>query len=110
MTTIKEQVLTAMKHTGESPDSLICFYQPVTEEDLYSGWNRDRLPEPIKCSFNELPEREYNSGFGGPEGEPFIGFTDKYIYINCQYDGSEWITHIPRHPRFVTKPIPWPGG
>jgi len=100
-TTCKAQLLKAVKARGDSVDGLICFYQ---EPHGY-----DEPGPSIRCSFNELPERKFDDGYGGTNGEPCIAFSDRYVYINVQYDGAEWMEAIPRHPDFVDD-IPWPGG
>ena len=116
MATAKSQLLDALTDNEESPEDIeAIFYQPAIncetgEIEDYPGWNGDLLPDPVSCTIDQLPEREFDNSFGAPEGEPVIAFTRKYIYICIQYDGSEWMEAIPRHPQYVKKPIPWPGG
>ncbi len=107
MTTIKELVLDALKVTGEKPEDLDCFSQDRRGEPR--GWDRDVAPI-LRTTFDGLPESEYDAGYGGTEGPPFIAFSEKYVYISTQYDGSEDIVAIPRHPEQVGATIPWPGG
>jgi len=109
VTTTKEQLLEVLKDTGEKEEDIICFYQPV-DGISEPGWNIEKCGEVIRCKVSELPERKFDSGYGAPEGEPFIAFGPKYVYIKLQYDGSEWIEPIPRHPEYVEKPILWLGG
>ena len=105
-TTIRELIREALVVTGEQPEDLDCYYQdgygdPYEEENL----------KPTQCSsVRGLPEREYDTGFGGINGPPFIAFSEKYVYISVQYDGAETIEAIPRHPEFLGRRIPWPGG
>ena len=111
LTTLKKQVRRALQETGDSEASLVCFYQPVSpEHEEWPGWRIEELPPPVRCTFDELPERAYDPSYGAPEGEPFIGFSDRYVYISLQYDGSEWIAPIPRNPDMVGVTIPWPVG
>lgn len=92
MATTKGQVAVALM-PEEDRETLICFYQPIRED----RWTTP--PEaPIRCTFDELPEREFSSGFGGVDGEPVICFGRHYVYVKCQYDGSEWVEAIPRTP------------
>jgi len=37
-------------------------------------------------------------GYGRPEGIPFTLWTHKRVYFPVQYDGSEWVTSVPRDP------------
>ena len=90
MTTIKEQVRRALKDTEDTTDMLYC---------ICAG---------ERGSFDNLPEQEYDEGYGGTRGPEFIAYSPKYVYISVQYDGAEWIEAIPRHPEYVDR-IPWPG-
>ena len=107
MATIKELVQDALKATGEKPEDLDCFYQDRRGEPY--SWDGNSAPT-LRTTFDKLPEREYSAGYGGTEGPPFIAFSKKYVYISTQYDGSEDVVAIPRHPKHVGKTIPWPGG
>jgi len=107
MTTIRELVLDALKATGEKSEDLVCFYQDRRGEPY--PWTKDSAPT-LRTTFDGLPEREYDAGYGGLGGPPFIAFSKKYVYISIQYDGSEDVVAIPRHPKHVGKVIPWPGG
>lgn len=103
MTTIKELVQAELKNTGESSEELECYYREEVR------WRLSDEPI-IHCGFTDLPEREYDAGYGGTNGPAFLAFSDKYVYISTQYDGSETIDAIPRHPEFIDDSIPWPGG
>ncbi len=108
MTTIKEQVLDALEETGEKPEELRCFIQPCHDDDYH--YDSECTP-PKEVSFADLPERDYDSGYGGVEGPAFIAFGPGYVYIRGEYDGSEWITAIPRHPEYLgDKTLPSVGG
>ena len=112
MITIKHLVLEALEKTGEKPDNLVCFYQEAEGHD-WAEWLSGGPVDPKtihRCSFSELPEREYSDSFGGPDGPAFIGFSDRYVYISEQYDGTESVQPIPRNPEDVGAFIPWPGG
>lgn len=43
-------------------------------------------------------DREFNDGYGCIEGQPFYAYSDTKIYYCWEYDGSEGIGNIPRHP------------
>jgi hypothetical protein len=90
MTTIKTQVVKTATGVGDNPESLVCFYRPFLE--------RYEFGPMVRCTVAELPEREFNDGRGG---EPFIGFSDRYVYVCVTYDGSEWIEAVPRSPEVV---------
>ena len=109
--TSKEKLLHALKENGESSKDLeAIFYQPIVNEELGS-WSGAYYGPPIRISNpDDLPKREFNDDYGALEGNPVIAYTKKYVYICVQYDGSEWMEAIPRHPEYVGETIPWPGG
>lgn len=104
MTTAKQQLLRACEQTKDDPNTLIILFQTG---DKYSD-----APRPVQRAMtpDDLPADEYDAGYGGTEGPAMIAFSEKYVYISVQYDGAEWMEAIPRHPEYVTAPIPWPGG
>lgn len=53
--------------------------------------------ESITLSEEEL-HREFDSGYGGEEGEPFTIWTKKRVYFPTTYDGSEWCSSVSRNP------------
>jgi len=44
------------------------------------------------------PDREFDPGYGSAEGEAFTIWTDKRVYFPLEYDGSEWVSSVPRNP------------
>ncbi|MFW6121808.1 MAG: hypothetical protein ACOC80_13065 [Petrotogales bacterium] len=109
ITTTKKQMIDVLKKTKEKSEDIICFYQPAEEENT-GFWDSEERKEPIKCSVDELPTRKFDCGYGGVQGESFIAFGKKYVYVKVEYDGSEWIEAVPRHPEYVTRFIPCLGG
>lgn len=51
----------------------------------------------INISDEEL-DREFNGGYGSSEGTSFQAWSDHYTYFNYEYDGSDFILRVPRHP------------
>lgn len=98
MATTRQQVIDALAE-GDTLESLDCYYNPVPEY----GSAYDASIELIHCRGNDLPEREFDAGYGGVEGEPIICFTDRYVYFRRSYDGYESIGYMPRHPEFVER-------
>ena len=43
-------------------------------------------------------DREFDSGYGGSEGCYFTAWGHKYVYFPAVYDGSEWMSFVPRNP------------
>jgi hypothetical protein len=41
---------------------------------------------------------QFDSGYGGEEGEPFTMWTKNRVYFPCCYDGAEWCGSVSRHP------------
>jgi hypothetical protein len=42
--------------------------------------------------------KKFNCGYGSAEGVPFTGWSEKYVYFPCVYDGAEWIGYVSRNP------------
>lgn len=56
----------------------------------------------------DLDKRFYD-GYGGPEGEPFVLWTEEYVYFPIVYDGAEWVGGVPREPKTDIKPVHFGG-
>ena len=41
---------------------------------------------------------DFDCGYGWPEGKPFTLWTDNRVYFPVVYDGSEWVSSVPRNP------------
>ena len=101
MDTTKSQLLDALKLTGDKPEDLVCFYQAPVGKD--PPWYPDEFSDPIRCAFADLPEHEITASWGG---EPCIAFSERYVYVRVECEGEERFAAVPRHPKWVTKPIP----
>lgn len=107
MTTLKQQVRDAAELAGDNDyPSMVCFFRPaiISEQD---GCVEDFGPR-ARGAFADLPERKFDAGYGGHEGEPFIGFTEQFVYVCGTYDGAEWIVAVPRSPEVVESFPPLP--
>ena len=94
MATIKGQVSEALQ-PGDTLESLVCYWQPLIGD---YEWNDESWGPIQKTSGIELPEREFDAGYGGVRGDRVICFSERYVYIRGQYDGLEWVEAIPRSP------------
>jgi hypothetical protein len=52
----------------------------------------------------EQLDKEFDSSYGGTEGEPFTVWTTNRVYFPAQYDGSEWVASVARNPDGKTTP------
>ena len=46
----------------------------------------------------EQLDKEFDSGYGSIEGDPFTVWTAKRVYFPICYDGSEWCGSVARNP------------
>lgn len=99
MATTKSQVRDALAE-GDTLAEMVCLYRP--HDDNHSRYSSEPEDRPlVQCDFEHLPEREFDEGFGGVEGEEVICFTKRHVYIKSQYDGAEEVVAIPRNPEDV---------
>lgn len=42
--------------------------------------------------------KEFDSGYGGSDGQPFTLWTEKRVYFPVVYDGAEWVGSVSRNP------------
>jgi len=75
METWKEMLSDALEDNGESWDDVEA--NTMTEEEM---------------------AKEFYSGFGAPEGCPFTVWTKRSVYFPVNYDGSESVGSVSRHP------------
>jgi hypothetical protein len=43
-------------------------------------------------------DARFDAGYGAAEGEPFALWTGNYVYFPHEYDGSESVYSVSRHP------------
>lgn len=77
-----------MKEKDESFKDII--HSVFVVED---NWKEEQL----KMTDAEL-DREFDDGYGGAEGCSFTIWTETRVYFPVVYDGSEWISSVPRNP------------
>jgi hypothetical protein len=51
----------------------------------------------VTLSDEEL-DREFDSGYGGSQGDAFTAWSENWVYFPAVYDGAEWVASVPRHP------------
>ena len=42
--------------------------------------------------------KEFNDGYGSPDGCPFTVWTKTSVYFPMCYDGAEWVGRVSRNP------------
>ena len=53
----------------------------------------------IACTISdEELDRNFDDGFGHPEGSPFTAWSNDYVYFPVEYDGAESVGCAPRNP------------
>jgi hypothetical protein len=64
----------------------MAYYGETLEDTIFSTLSPDELV------------REFDDGFGLPEGKPFYIWTEKRVYFAKEYDGAESVGSVPRFP------------
>ena len=49
-------------------------------------------------------DREFDRGFGAPEGDPFTLWTPEWVLFPVSYDGEENVASVPRNPSDYAQP------
>jgi len=47
---------------------------------------------------DEALKKEFDAGYGTPEGQPFTAWGKDWVYFPICYDGAEGVGHAPRNP------------
>ena len=92
MITLRQMVTEAIEAAGDDPAAVVCVYQ----SKVGRGDTRSTYGQPLVGSVSDLPTRKFDAGFGSVEGEPFIGFSERFVYVCGHYDGAEWVEVVPR--------------
>ena len=69
----------------------------MKDDDCWANIERSTLTE------DEL-HREFYTGYGSPQGKPFLLWTTDYVYFPITYDGAEWVGRVPRNAMDATMP------
>lgn len=85
MSTWKSMILSEMQKHSETWEDVIHTAIKAQEDD----WDDAPLP-----SF----DREFDPGYGGPEGDYFTVWTTNRVYFPIVYDGAESVGSAPRNP------------
>lgn len=104
-TTIREMMREAIERAGDDEADVVCYWQP--RYDRYFNEPGEPPPPITQCAVADLPERPFDGGFGGEEGERIFAFSPRYVYVKHVYDGAESIHVVPRHPEHIGSFI-WP--
>ena len=55
-------------------------------------------------------DKDFDDGYGGPKGQPFVAYSEYWVYFCVQYDGAEWVSSVPRQPMQGYEPTHHGGG
>ncbi len=67
----------------------------------------------VSCTLTKSElDKEFDSDFGGSNGQPFTAWTSTTVYFPIVYDGSEWVGDAPRNPtkKALGNPLEHQGG
>ena len=78
--------------------------QKIETEMEKRGDTWDHIEAAIPSEDSKKYEETFYAGYGSPEGEPFIVWTERYVYFPICYDGAEWVESVPRNPMYGYKP------
>ena len=71
------------------------WYKMLEDEFALNG---DVFADMICTRTEDELKEEFDPGYGREEGKPFTAWGEKYVYFPVCYDGSEWVSSVPRNP------------
>lgn len=93
MPNFKDQILAV---AGDEP-ILRIVVKNVKEND-YASWGEETSQLYIWEEVAPSLDYEYNAGYGGVECHAITAWTESKVIFVGVYDGSSWVTSVPRHP------------
>ena len=59
----------------------------------------ETIADLVACTLTDAElVAEFDSGYGGTEGQPFTAWTANTVYFPICYDGAEWVGSVSRNP------------
>lgn len=102
MATRREHLERALRD-GDRLEDLTIIFERERPDEIYDYDTERFLPcEMIRGTIADLPNVEFDDGFGGAEGPRLIAFSDRFVYVCHIYDGAQDIVAVPRHPETTT--------
>ena len=87
----REMISREMEEYNETWDDVVMSNIKKNVEEWHDDEDISEMPE---ASF----DRNFDSGWGGTEGDLFLVWTKERVYFPVCYDGSEWVGSVPRNP------------
>ncbi len=95
MATLREWFAEFTEATSETVTYIVFGRAP------WSGNWPELKPERL-MEFADVPasilDREFDDGFGGTESPNLCAWSPSFVVVSNDYDGSEWLSWVPRHP------------
>lgn len=100
MGNIKQWLLRAEDGHGERIEAIVL----GTHYNDDSKWDSGRTVPPDEQAVLSREaglaklDQDFDSGFGGEDCYPMYAWSKSWVYLIACYDGSTWLTAIPRNP------------
>jgi hypothetical protein len=92
MATWRQLITKEMSKHGETWDTVVYKTVGPNVEEYYE-------PEEVRALAESASlDREFDAGYGGPDGDLFCVWTYRWVYFPIVYDGAEWCGSAPRFP------------
>lgn len=113
-TTLRTWFANFTERTGEIPTHIVLgtmSWWAVGDEDDDQTWSGINPGKLIK--FTDVPvevlDKEFDDGYGGNNSPDLCAWSKSWVIFSCDYDGSEWLTWVPRRPKAHTPQRPGGG-
>jgi len=96
MTTWRKKIIESMRFSAETPQDIVGVATSPNYECSFTDEERKELDE--NFGKDSALDREFDDGFGGPEGCYFTVWTTGHVYFPVVYDGAESVGCVSRNP------------
>lgn len=106
ITTLRDMLTDALDIRKETWDDIVSIaigkHDPLCWDDQESESDViDADTGEVECYLDMELDRRFDNGFGETGCAPFTAWTEKHVYFPVSYDGSEWVSSVPRNPNGV---------
>lgn len=106
ITTLRDMISDELNHRNETWNDIVSIAIGKPDYSNYEDVESDSDvidadTGQVEYSLDMELDRPFDKGFGHRSCAPFTVWTKNYVYFPTTYDGSEWVSSVPRNPNGV---------